>query len=145
MGSIWLTNFQEKELTKLKTSSFSPVETTNDVLSLSMMMQENHYEILEQQTRLDFLSSNLNIFIATYNLNGNTEYQNSNFRAFKKSFNDDKFDILKLSGEHLNSSDLKSSIIKFTTPDKKIIEFHIKLVDKKILLVGSDIKERDQL
>ena len=145
LGSLWLTNTQQHSVTGLSNKEFSPVEATSDVLSLSIMMQENHFEILEQRNRLDFLSSNLNIFIATFSMQGMTEYQNNNFRVFKKSLPNNGKDFIKDIIERSKDIDENKIVFNHITEDETVYEFHLNKVNDKILIVAHDITERLQL
>lgn len=142
LGSLWITNHNDFRKTNIDHTSFSNLEPTLDILSLSLMTQHNHNEILEQRKRLDFISTNLNVLIASVSVVGSIEFQNHSFNSFKRQLpnkgKDFVNELIQFGLENKNS--IKTLVHKHI--DGKFYEFHITIKDNSILFVAQDVSEK---
>lgn len=117
----------------IKMNELHAADPTPDVIQMIQMSSINYNELRDQQMIMDFIFSNVQIFIAAYDYKGKKLYSNRNYRKFYKSLSSEQKELLK------ESLDRDTDYDEVINVNKEYYEILIKVKEDKKIIVGKNV------
>lgn len=126
----------------IKMNELHAADSTPDVIQMIQMNTINYNELRDQQIIMDFIFSNVDIFIAAFDYKGKKLYSNKKYRQFYKALDKEQRALLQDSIEREGDGDQYEERVFAGDNHYELLVTH---KDDKIIVVGKNVTKEVNL